>query len=122
MKQNKATTGSIMKKMLTVFILGFLLSSGANAHTSISFSVNQGGMPGMMNDYDYEDMLWMQQLQARRMQNRLMRMQMAQMGYAQPMYRGYYSYSEPYFVRTRTVYTQQYVRHPKQPRCHKRAC
>lgn len=108
-----------MKKMLTVFILGFLISSGANAHTSITFSVNQGGM---MNDYGYEDMLWMQQLQARRMENRLMRMQMAQMRYSQPMYRRYYTYSEPYFVRTRTVYTRQYVRHPKQPHCHKRAC
>ena len=114
-----------MKKFMLVFVLGFFLSSGAYAHTSISFSVNQG-MPAMLNDYSYNDMLLMEQLRARRMQNRMIRMQMAQMGYPryvqviEPMYRNYY-HEQPYFVQTRTVYTKQYVRQ-RQINCHKRAC
>lgn len=114
-----------MKKYLFLLVFSFFLSTTASAHTSISFSMNQG-MPAMMNDYAYNDMLLMEQLQARRMQNRLMRMQMAQMGYPryvrviEPMYRNYY-YEQPYYIQTRPIYRKQYVRH-RQVNCHKRNC
>jgi hypothetical protein len=115
------------EKKILICLLGLLMSASVFAHTSINFSLNQG-MPGMMDDYGYEDRLLMQQLRARRMQNRMMRMQLAQMGYPryvrviEPMYSNYYSYNEePYFVRTRTVYTNQYVRQ-RQTHCHKRVC
>jgi hypothetical protein len=110
-----------MKKFLALFILGLWFSSNAYAHTSIHFSINQG-MPAMMNAYDYEDMLLMEQIQARRMQNRMMRMAYPRyVRIVEPMYHNYYSYETPYYTTTRTVYTRHYA-HQQMRHCHRRYC
>ena len=78
----------------------------------------------MMSNDAYEDMLWMEQIRAQRMRNRMMQMQWAQMGYG-PHVRvidRYDTYVEPYFGGRRTVYTRQYIQQRQPIRCHKRIC
>lgn len=118
---------SMMKKILSGIILSLLICSGAQARTSISFSVNPiTVVPGrmMMDDYAYEDMVWMEHIRAQRLRDRMMRMQMAQMGYPRYIHviDRYDTYVEPYFGRRHTVYTRQYVQHRQAVRCYRHRC
>lgn len=116
-----------MKKLLLAITLGLTLCTGAQARTSINFSINPVTvMPTMMmNDYAYEDMLWMEQIRAQRMHDRLLRMQMAQMAYPRHIHviDRYDTYVEPYYGRRHTIYTREYVQHRHPIRhCHRRVC
>lgn len=103
-----------MQKTLVAFILGLLVWSNANAHTSISFSIQPS-----MGYSDYEDLLLLEQIRARRIQNRLMQMRYARM-YGLPMYPQYYIEERPYLMRTHRVYIQN-TRHA-QKHCHRHHC
>lgn len=81
-----------MKKIRFIGLIGLLLCSSLYAHTSIHFSINQGS-PMLINDY--EDMLFMEQIQAQRFQQRIMRMRYSQMRhhrsvFIEPRYSDYY--------------------------------
>ncbi|MCX7091817.1 MAG: hypothetical protein NTU48_10305 [Legionellales bacterium] len=103
-----------MKKLLGILISGWLLAcTGANAHTSITFAVSHN----MMRARDYDDMIFMEEIQAERMHNRLMRMRLARMRYHHPMrvirpiypQPYYYAYEEPYFMRTQAFYSHHRI-------------
>ena len=108
-----------------MIVLGCLVWSSVNAHTSITFSIQPG-----WNEVDEYDRIMMEQLRAEMIQDRIMRMRLAQGRYHGHRYiRGamvprYFITEDPYFMRHNNAYSRHDIRANRAAMryCHRYGC